>query len=231
MNVKWFGQSTFAITGGEGRILIDPFGSMDALRARGIRWDYPGLPENISADLLLVTHEHADHNAVDAVKGSPHTVRSVAGTFETPLGKVIGIASEHDDSAGTARGANVIYVFEVSGLRICHLGDLGQATLRPAQLLAIGAVDLLFVPVGGMATIDGAGAASVVRVLDPRWVVPMHYRTPAIGFLENLDPFLAAMGASEVMMLPGQSFDTERLPPADESLVLVPAPPAPTPRP
>lgn len=229
MKVQWFGQSTFALKSSEGQILIDPYGSMDALRARGVRWDYPPLPEDIAADLLLVTHEHGDHNAVDVVKGSPHTVRSLAGTFETALGKVVGIASEHDDAAGTVRGANVIYVFEASGFRVCHLGDLGQAMLRPAQLLAIGKVDLLFVPVGGMATINGAEAAAAVRALGPRWVVPMHYRTPAIGFLENLDPFLAAMEANEVLMLPGESFDTDKLPAADETVVVVPAPPVATP--
>ncbi len=118
-------------------------------------------------------------------------MRSTAGRFETPVGEVVAIASEHDDQAGTARGPNTIFVFTLDGVRVCHFGDFGQAGLRPEQRTAIGAVDLLIVPVGGGPTIDAAQAATITRALDPRWVVPMHYRTPAIDFLEPADAFLA----------------------------------------
>src|SRR5579864_6176906 len=148
MRVRWYGQSAFALSAGAQSVFIDPFGSMDAARGRGMTWNYPPI-EGVAADVLLVTHEHGDHNAVEAISGVKHTVRSVAGTFETPVGRVIGIASEHDAVAGTLRGANVIYVFQVDGMRVCHMGDFGQVDMRPAQREAIGDVDILFVPVGG----------------------------------------------------------------------------------
>ena len=123
--------------------------------------------------------------------GSPHVVRSTAGRFETPVGEVVAVASEHDAEAGTSRGPNTIFVFTLDGVRVCHFGDFGQSALRPEQREAIGAVDLLIVPVGGGPTIGAAEAAEITRALDPRWVVPMHYRTAAIDFLEPADAFLA----------------------------------------
>ena len=98
---------------------------------------------------------------------------------------------EHDEEAGTSRGPNTIFVFTLGGVRVCHFGDFGQTALRPEQREAIGPVDLLFLPVGGGPTIGADQAAEITRTLDPRWVVPMHYRTPAIDFLETADAFLA----------------------------------------
>ena len=223
MRVRWYGQSAFGLDGGAGSIFIDPFGDMAGARARGMTWNYPAITDAV-ADLLLVTHEHGDHNAVDAVSDVKQTVRSSAGTFDTPIGKVVGIASEHDPVAGTQRGANVIYVFEAAGIRVCHMGDFGQSELRAEQRQAIGAVDLLFVPVGGMATIDGRAAAALVEELEPSWVVPMHYRTPAISFLETLDGFLGAV-KGEVVTLESSVFDTDNLKPEGGRIVAVPSPP------
>ena len=163
---------------------------MSALAAaRGLQFDYPKI-EGVPADLLLVTHEHADHNAVEAIAGDPRVIRSTAGTFDD----VVAIASEHDDAAGTKRGPNTIFRFTLGGAQICHLGDFGQPALRPEQRAAIGDVDILFVPVGGGPTIGGEAAAELVRELSPRLVVPMHYRTAAVNFLEPPDEFLAALG-------------------------------------
>ena len=128
---------------------IDPFGDMSAMAAsRGMQFDYPPIA-GVEADLLLVTHEHMDHNGVEAIGGDPAILRSTAGTLESPLGEVIAIASEHDEQAGTERGPNTIFVFELDGLRVCHFGDFGQRALREEQAAAIGAVDLLILPVGG----------------------------------------------------------------------------------
>ncbi len=223
MQVRWFGQSAFALGAGDDSVFIDPFGDMEAARGRGMNWNYPEIKDAV-ADLLLVTHEHGDHNAVQVVDGVKQTVRSSAGTVETQLGRLVGIASEHDAVAGTQRGANVIYVFEMGSVRVCHMGDFGQAELRPEQRTAIGKIDLLFIPVGGMATIDGRAAAELVELLAPSWVVPMHYRTPAISFLEPLDGFLAAV-KGEVVALDRPAFDTIEVAPDGGRMIVVPAPP------
>jgi L-ascorbate metabolism protein UlaG (beta-lactamase superfamily) len=191
--VRWYGQSAFLLRA-DSDVFIDPFGEMGAaLASRGLEWRYPPI-EHALVDLLLVTHEHGDHNAVGAV-GAPVVLRSTAGRFDSPVGEVVGISSEHDDVAGTARGPNTIFCFSLAGLRICHLGDLGQPALRPEQRAAIGDVDLLFVPAGGGPTIGGERAAALVRELAPRLVIPMHYRTPLISFLDPPDEFLEALGA------------------------------------
>jgi L-ascorbate metabolism protein UlaG (beta-lactamase superfamily) len=223
MRVEWFGQSAFRLDGDGKTVAIDPFGDMSALsRDRGIQWDYPAIA-GVEPDLLLVTHEHGDHNAVEFIDGEPHTLRSTAGTHESPIGQVTGVASEHDDKAGSERGPNTIFCFELDGVRVCHMGDFGQGGLRPEQVEAIGEVDLLFVPVGGGFTIGADQAASIVERLAPKWVVPMHYRTPRIGFLETAEEFLDAAGQVERLSSP--SFDTEELPAADGPLIVVPAAP------
>jgi L-ascorbate metabolism protein UlaG (beta-lactamase superfamily) len=194
MVVTWFGQSAFLLEDGV-RVLIDPFGDVrSAAAGRGMTFDYPPI-EGVQADLLLITHEHLDHNGADAVVGSPQTIRSTAGTFDTPVGRVLAVASEHDAEAGTLRGPNTIFCFELGGLAVCHLGDLGQSALRPEQRAAIGEVDVLFLPVGGGPTVGGEVSAALVRELRPRLVVPMHYGTPAANFLDPPDAFLDALGA------------------------------------
>ena len=185
-SIRWYGQGAFHIGG---RVFIDPFGDMSAAAARGLQFDYPAI-EDVSAELLLVTHEHADHNFVDAIGGDPTTIRSTAGTFDD----VVAIASEHDDVAGTQRGPNTIFRFELDGTTFCHFGDFGQASLRPEQRAAIGEVDVLMLPVGDGPTVGGERAAAIVRELEPRLVVPMHYRTERLNFLEPPDAFLEALG-------------------------------------
>jgi L-ascorbate metabolism protein UlaG (beta-lactamase superfamily) len=207
MQIRWYGQSSFLLRG-EHSIFIDPFGSMEAAAARGLQFDYPPI-EGVEAELLLVTHEHGDHNAVEVVGGSPQIIRSTAGTFESPLGEVVGVASEHDDVAGTKRGPNTIFRFVLDGLRVAHFGDFGQAGLRPEQEQAIGEVDVLILPVGGGPTVGGESAAAIVRALRPRLVVPMHYRTDAVNFLDPPDAFLDALGA-RVERLDEAELDVER---------------------
>jgi L-ascorbate metabolism protein UlaG (beta-lactamase superfamily) len=193
MRIQWFGQSAFLIEG-ERTVFIDPFGAMEGLTERGMQFDYPPV-ENVQADLLLVTHEHADHNVVEAIGGSPQIIRSTAGTFESPIGEVVAVASEHDDVAGTKRGPNTIFRFILGGLRLCHFGDFGQSQSRAEQHQAIGEVDVLFLPVGGGPTVGGEAAAAIVRALRPRLVVAMHYRTEAVNFLDPPDAFVDALDA------------------------------------
>jgi L-ascorbate metabolism protein UlaG (beta-lactamase superfamily) len=223
MRVEWFGQSTFRLAGAQATVVIDPFGDMSGAAARGIQFDYPPL-EGVGADVLLITHEHADHNGVEAVEGDPIVLRSTAGTLDSPIGPVVAIASEHDESAGTQRGPNTIFVFELDGLRVAHFGDFGQTVLRDEQAEAIGSVDMLIVPVGGGPTIDAEGAAAIAERLRPRWIVPMHYRTARTNFLDEIDGFIARMPSVHRLDVP--AFDTDELPAdADEPLLVVPSAP------
>jgi L-ascorbate metabolism protein UlaG (beta-lactamase superfamily) len=223
MRVEWYGQSAFHLSTPERSVAIDPFADMAAMAAsRGMQFDYPPIA-GVEADLLLVTHEHMDHNGVEAIGGDPAILRSTAGTLKSPLGEVVAISSEHDEQAGTARGPNTIFVFELDGLRVCHFGDFGQSALREEQAAAIGAVDLLILPVGGGPTIGGEHAAAIVERLSPRWVVPMHYRTERIGFLETAEDFLGR--SANVERLTRSVFETGDLPPSDGPLVVVPAAP------
>lgn len=221
MQVEWYGQSAFRLSGGGTTVFIDPFGDMSSLASRGIEWNYPAI-EGVEADLLLVTHEHRDHNVVEAIGGDPAVLRSTAGKLASPIGEVVAVASEHDESAGTERGPNTIFVFTLDGVRVAHFGDFGQAGLRDEQAEAIGQVDLVFLPVGAGPTIDAEQAAAIAMRLGAKWIVPMHYRTERIGFLEPADAFLERMANVERATSP--VFDTDELP--DETpLAVVPAAP------
>jgi L-ascorbate metabolism protein UlaG (beta-lactamase superfamily) len=222
MQVEWYGQSAFRLSAGEETVAIDPFGDLSALAGRGLKFEYPPI-SGLEATVLLVTHEHADHNGVEVVAGEPQVLRSTAGTLSSTLGEITAVAAEHDRQAGTARGPNTIFAFAFDGLRVCHMGDFGQSALREEQAEAIGEVDLLFVPVGGGPTIGAREAAAVVSRLSPRWVVPMHYRTPRVGFLETAEEFLGLY--AEVEPLDSPVFDTAELPSAEGPTIVVPAAP------
>ena len=222
MHVEWFGQSAFALSTPEAKVFIDPFGDLSPMAERGMQFDYPAIDAG-EVDLLLVTHEHLDHNGVEAIPGEPPTLRSTAGRLESPIGEILAIASEHDEQAGTERGPNTIFVFTLDGLRVAHFGDFGQSELREEQAAVIGEVDLLVLPVGGGPTIGASGASAIVQRLKPKWVVPMHYRTPKISFLEDAEEFLGLM--SHVERLDGPSFETDELPLQDGPVAVVPAAP------
>ena len=189
MHIEWYGQSSFRLQAHGTTVFIDPFGDMSAVAARGIEFNYPPI-EGVTADLLLVTHEHGDHNAVDVIGGDPVVLRSTAGTHESPAGQVVGIASEHDAEAGTRRGPNTIFTFTLDGVKVAHFGDFGQSALRPEQAAALGDVDLLFIPVGDGPTIGAELAFAIAGQLHARWIVPMHYRTARTNFLEPADDFI-----------------------------------------
>jgi L-ascorbate metabolism protein UlaG (beta-lactamase superfamily) len=222
MRIQWYGQSAFALAGAQASAFIDPFGDMSPLAGRGLQFDYPPI-EGVQAELVLVTHEHPDHNGVEVIGGDPAILRSTAGRLASPIGEIVAIASEHDQAAGTERGPNTIFVFELDGTRMAHFGDFGQRALRDEQAAAIGTVELVFLPVGGGPTIDAAQAREIIDRLEPKWVVPMHYRTPKLGFLDTADAFLDTF--SQVHRLPQPSFETAELPSGEETIAVVPAAP------
>jgi L-ascorbate metabolism protein UlaG (beta-lactamase superfamily) len=222
MHIEWYGQSAFRLTDGSATVFIDPFGDMSPMLDRGMRWDYPAIA-GVEADLLLVTHEHLDHNGVEAVGGDPVTLRSTAGRLESPIGEVVAVASEHDEVAGTERGANVMFVFTFAGRRVAHLGDLGQRELRDPQLAALGRIDLLFVPVGGGPTIGAEQATEIGAAVGAKVIVPMHYKTERIDFLAPVDELVERATRTERLSSP--AFDLDALQPGDGPLVVVPAAP------
>ncbi|MFO7674969.1 MAG: MBL fold metallo-hydrolase [bacterium] len=214
MKLKWLGHSAFLLVAADGtRLLTDPYvaGSYDGALGYG-RITEP-------ADGVTVSHDHPDHAGFATLPGNP---RLVNGTGEFSIGAftVRGFHSWHDGENGAKRGANVIYVFEADGLRVCHCGDLGHA-LGADLATAIGAVDVILVPVGGVYTLDARGAHTVARQLEARVIVPMHFKTSRLGFkIAPVDEFLADQarltrtGTAEVEL------DADRLPEEPEIWLL-----------
>lgn len=217
MTICYLGHAAFLIITEEGiRIVTDPYEPGGYGGAIG----YGPLKE--PADLVVVSHDHADHNYVKMVPGDPLVVTE-PGEHEHKGVRSRGIATHHDDRRGAERGRNVVRVIEADGLSVCHLGDLGHA-LGPKETAALGRVDMLMVPVGGTFTIDAAGATAEVERLRPAIAIPMHYKTPKCGFdLASVEAFLA--GKPRVRRPGGSELEvtSESLPEPTEIVVLEPA--------
>jgi len=207
MKIRWLGHASFLIESSKGiRIVTDPFD-------KSVGYPIP----KVEADVVLVSHAHFDHNATHLVRGRPRIIDKPGQSMVSDL-LFTGIPSFHDDTQGSQRGKNIIFAFELDGIRLCHLGDLGHM-LNQAQLDSIGKVDILFVPVGGAFTIDGDQATSVVAKLNPRLVVPMHFKTPLCSIpLEGVDKFLA--GKERVRKAKSLEITREELPAKTEIVVL-----------
>jgi L-ascorbate metabolism protein UlaG (beta-lactamase superfamily) len=190
--IHWAGQSCFQIEVSNSRdhsadIVIDPYDEKIGLK----------LP-NLSADIVLVTHDHYDHNNVKGVKGEPFVIDG-PGEYEVKEVFIRGIPSFHDDKEGKEKGQNTIYVIEAEDLRFCHLGDLGQKELTDDQLEKIDAVDVLMIPVGGKYTVDSQAAQKIIAQIEPKIVIPMHYNLPKMEMdLDDVSKFLKAMGKPSI---------------------------------
>ena len=190
--INWAGQSCFQISVSNSRdhsadIVIDPFDEKIGLKV-----------PSFSADILLVTHQHYDHNNVKAVKGTPFVI-SGPGEYEVKEVFIKGISSFHDDKEGKERGQNTIYTIFAEDLKFCHLGDLGQKQLTDEQLEKIGNVDILMIPVGGQFTISSQEAQRIISQIDPKIVIPMHYELPKLKIkLDCVDKFLKVMGKNSI---------------------------------
>ncbi|MCX6897385.1 MAG: MBL fold metallo-hydrolase [Verrucomicrobia bacterium] len=199
VRVQWFGQSFFQLTAANGlRVIIDPFDNTF--------FSYP-IPKGLTADVVLVTHEHADHSNVGIVAGSPFTLRSQKGVGRFNFRGVTftGTAAFHDEAQGAERGRDTVYSFELDGVRFCHVGDLG-CLLTDEQIKSVGPVDVLLLPVGGFFTLDVAKLDRLVAQLNPRVVVPMHFKTRYTPNLPiaTVDGFLR--GKSDVKQLGTAAF-------------------------
>ncbi len=208
MEIAWLGHSCFRIRGREAVVLTDPFD-----KASGYPMTRP------TADIVTISHDHAAHANVAAVAGTPRVVRG-PGEFELQNVFITGVRTWHDASKGADRGDNVVYVLEMEDMRLAHLGDLGHVPTA-SQVEEMAGVDILFVPVGGKWTLDATKALETVALLEPKVVVPMHYRTEAGGHdLDPLDRFVKEMGAPIEEALPKLSATRSSLP-SETQLVLL----------
>ena len=217
MKIRFLGHAAFLITTSDGiKILTDPYEPGGFGGAIG----YGPLKE--APDIVVISHDHADHNYVKMAPGDPVVVRQPAPVTHRGVA-FRSLATHHDSSKGAERGANVVRVIEADGLRVCHLGDLGH-TLAAEDAISLGAIDVLMIPVGGTFTIDARGATAVVARLRPRIAIPMHFKTPKLGFkLLAVDDFLA--GKASVRRVAGSEIEITRdtLPEPTEIVVLEPA--------
>lgn len=179
MKISWLGHACFMIQTNNGTLIItDPFD------------DSVGYPQpRVTADLVTVSHQHFDHNAVKMVSGKPKVIQTSGEHIMNGL-KIMGIPCYHDNAKGSLRGKNLIFVFEENSFRVCHLGDLGH--IPDQKLLGeIGHVDVLLIPVGGLYTIDASEAKELISLINPRYVAPMHYKTPYLKLpISPVDNFL-----------------------------------------
>jgi L-ascorbate metabolism protein UlaG (beta-lactamase superfamily) len=208
LKIQWFGHSCFLITSTDGkRVLTDPFNA-------SVGYPVP----SVETEVVLVSHSHGDHNNTAAAKGNPQIVRTEGESSAAGM-SFLGVSSFHDNSGGSQRGKNIIFVWEMDSVRLAHLGDLGQQELTADQVAEIGKVDLIFIPVGGNYTIDAKQATKVMEQLSPKLVFPMHYKTDVANLpIASVDGFLA--GKDNVEKVGKNSVVVEELPEKTKVVVL-----------
>lgn len=185
MDIYWYGQAMFKIKGKTATLIIDPFNP----QFTGLKF-----PKEASAEIVLSTHNHEDHNYLAGVSGNPLIING-PGEYEVLQVNVTGLPACHDSNGGTDKGKITIYHILMDGINLVHLGDLGE-NLSENQLNQISQTDILMIPVGGHATISFKAAARIITELEPAIVLPMHYSLPGLKFeLDPVEPFLKEMGA------------------------------------
>jgi len=189
MEIRWFGQSFFEITADSEakkglKIFIDPFGNVFGINP----------PSNLEGDAVLITHSHPDHSNLGAFK-SPGVVINTPGEYSVGGADIKGMLTFHDNKSGAERGTNVVYIIEVEDVRIVHLGDIGHVPSE-AQIQKIDGVDVLMIPVGSGPTVSPRDAVAIIKQLEPKVVIPMHYKIPGHTgtYLGDLDAFCKEMG-------------------------------------
>lgn len=186
MIITWQGHSCFKIQdkiGPDGvTVVTDPFHKEIGLKV-----------PNFEADIITISHDHNDHNNAAALRGQPFII-DCAGEYDSKGVLVEGIDSYHDDQKGGVRGSNIIYRLEIDDISVAHLGDLGDI-LDNAQLEKLVGTDILLIPVGGKYTLDAKKAVEVISQIEPRIVIPMHYKTKDVKYdLDPVDKFVKELG-------------------------------------
>ena len=208
MDISWLGHSCFRIRGAHATIVTDPY-SPDLGYSLG----------KPTAQIVTVSHQHPGHSYLEGIGGEPKLVNG-PGEYEISGVLIIGMATFHDEKRGGERGKNTVYLMEVDEISVCHLGDLGHV-LTTEQVEEIEDVDVLLLPVGGIFTLNAPMAAEVVRQLEPKVVVPMHYKTEALNReLEPVDKFLKEMGIRGITPQPKLPLTKANLPAGTQVILL-----------
>jgi L-ascorbate metabolism protein UlaG (beta-lactamase superfamily) len=208
MEITWLGHSCFLIRGKEETIITDPYHPDLGYRL--------GEPE---ADIVTVSHFHPGHSYIAGVVNEPKLIKS-PGEYEIGGVFITGVATFHDDKKGSLRGKNTIYIIEMDGITLCHLGDLGHR-LDPHLIEEIGDIDILFLPVGEVPTMSIDTTVEIARQLEPHIIIPMHYKTEAFtGDLSPVDKFLDKMRIREPEAKPKLSITSSSLPSSTQTIVL-----------
>lgn len=186
LELTWLGHSSFLIKDSRNRlILTDPFNEQVGYEI------YKG-----PADFVTISHTHFDHAYIDEIKGNPKIIKE-PGSYSFDNLNIIGFSSYHDKQQGAVRGRNTIFIIEVDGYRVCHLGDIGYV-LSDTEVSALGDIDLLLIPVGGNFTIDGKEAKKLCHKINSHIIIPMHYKTPILSFpLDGVENFIKAIKNGE----------------------------------
>jgi L-ascorbate metabolism protein UlaG (beta-lactamase superfamily) len=208
MEIDWFGHACFRLRGKEGTVITDPYSKEIGLsfaRPRG--------------DIVTISHNHPGHNFEKGVKGEPKLIHR-PGEYEIKNIFITGIATAHDKKGGKERGANIAYLFDMDGLTIAHLGDLGHIPTQ-AQVEAFGNVNILLIPVGGVSTIGAGEAAEIVAMLEPQIVIPMHFAHPDLAFkLDAPTRFFKEMGIKPPAEIPSLKVTRDSLPEETQVVLL-----------
>ena len=184
MDITYLGRSCFKIKGKQATIITDPYGP-----------DF-GLMGKQSANIVTVSHNHADHNYTQAVDNVTKVI-SRCGEYEVSGVLINGIPSFHDGMEGAERGKNIIFVYTIDEITICHLGDLGHI-VTSSVFDEIDNIDILMIPVGGKYTINSKQASTITRHIEPKIVIPMHYNRDLYSAdLEPVDNFFKEMGSNK----------------------------------
>jgi len=200
MDISWLGHSCFRIKGSHAIVITDPYSP-----SLGYSLGKP------TARIVTVSHQHEGHSYVQGIGGEPRLITR-PGEYEISGVLIIGITTFHDAAQGGKSGKNTVYLMEIDDIVVCHLGDLGHV-LTIGQVEEMGNVDVLLLPVGGVSTINAPMAAEVVRQLEPKVVVPMHYKTSALRWeLEPVERFLKEIGVKQVEPQPKLSLTKSSLP-------------------
>ena len=196
MKIQYLGHACFRLISALGTAIIcDPY------KGEMVGFDMPKL----SCDVVTVSHRHGDHDAVDEVKGQPAVLEKEVYLAADDVA-IQSIRTFHDDKQGKLRGENYVFCFLVDGLRVVHMGDVGCLDEKLAQ--TIGGCDVMLLPVGGVFTVDAVGAKWYVDKVQPKIVVPMHYKTPDHNFgLGSLDDFLQLFSKEQVHILHSETLN------------------------